>query len=421
MPFDVEAVRSRFPALALRDDGRPRVYFDTPGGTQVPRQVVDRMAAYLVETNANHGGAFRTSVASDAILEEAHAAMADLLNAPSPAEIVFGPNMTTLTFAVCRAMAPLFRPGDEVVVTRMDHDANVSPWLLLADDLGLVVRWLPFDPATYRYDLDALDALLGPRTRLAAVSYASNALGTINDVRAIAERVHAAGGLVYVDAVQYVPHGPTDVQALGGDFLACSAYKFYGPHQGILWGRAEVLDRLRAYKVRPASDALPHRFETGTQSHEGQAGTLGALEYLEWIGETMGAGYEAFHLPMTGRRRRLHAAMTAIQTYEQGLAAHLLRGLAALPGVTIHGITDPAALHERVPTVSFTMEGHAPADLAHRLAEHNIFAWDGHYYAVEVTRTLGLHERGGMLRVGLGHYNTVGEIDFLLEVLDGLA
>jgi len=415
--FDVAQVRAQFPALAQVDEGQPRVYFDNPGGTQVPNHVLDRTRDYLVRMNANGGGAFRTSIDSDALLDEAHAAMADLLNAASPDEIIYGQNMTTLTLAISRSLARWFEPRDEIILTRMDHDANVSPWLLIAEDLGLKIKWLPFNTETYRYDLGDLDALLTDRTRLIAVNYASNAIGTINDVRAITERVHAAGGLVYVDAVQYVPHAPTDVQALGCDFLACSAYKFFGPHQGILWGRRELLEKLKAYKVRPASNALPHKFETGTLSHEGMAGTLGAVEYLTWLGETMGGPFQDTFPHLSGRRRTLHTGMATLAAYERTLGARLVVGLEQLPGIKIHGITDPAHFDERVPTVAFTLEGRAPRAIAEHLAAHNIFVWDGHYYALEVVRHLGVTEQTGMVRVGLAHYNTAEEVDRLLAAL----
>jgi len=417
MPLDVARIRTQFPALALEDGGRPRVYLDNPAGTQVPRHVLDRTRDYLIHMNANGDGAFRTSHASDALLDEAHRAMADLLNAPSEREIIFGQNMTTLTFAFSRSLGREMRTGDEILLTRMDHDANVAPWLMLAEDLGLTVKWLPFDPATYRFDLSALDELLTNRTRLAAVNYASNALGTINDVRAIGERVHAVGGLVYIDAVQYVPHAPTDVQALDCDFLSCSSYKFFGPHQGILWGKEAHLDRLTAYKVRPASDKLPIKFETGTLSHEGLAGVLGAVEYLKWLGETMAGEHHAGYAHLPEYRRHLHAAMRAIADYERPLTARLIDGLRRIPGLSIHGITDPALFEMRVPTVSFTLDGHPPRDIARRLGEDNIFVWDGDYYAYEVVRHLGLDESGGMVRIGPCHYNTLDEVERAVKVV----
>lgn len=420
MPYDVEQIRAQFPALALTDDGQPRVYLDNPAGTQVPLRVLDRIRDYLIHTNANGDGLFRTSIASDQILDEAHQAMADLLNAPDPREIIFGPNMTTLTFALSRALAHEWHPGDELLLTRMDHDANVAPWLRLADDHGFKIRWLPFDTHTYRYDLTNLDNLLTNRTRLAAINYASNALGTINDATRITAQVQAAGALAFVDAVQYVPHRPTDVQAIGCDFLACSAYKFYGPHQGILWGKAEHLERLNAYRVRPAGDKLPVKWETGTQVHECIAGTLGAVEHLAWVGQTMGTSFHAGFAHFDGRRRDAHAGMAAIAAYEEPLAAQLIAGLQALPGLTIHGLTDPAQTRERVPTVSVSHEQRTPQEMARHLAAANIFVWDGDFYAYEVVQRLGLAERGGLLRIGIGQYNTRAEIDQLLNVLDDL-
>ncbi len=417
MPLDIQLIRSQFPALLLEDGGRPRVYLDNPAGTQVPQRVIERMTRYLVHSNANHGGNFRTSTESDQILAEAHQAMADFLNAPAPEEIIFGPNMTTLTFVISRSLGRWLKPGDQVILTRMDHDANVNPWRLLADDLGLEVKWLSFSRETYRYDLKELEALLSPKVRLVAVNYASNAIGTINDVKTITEMAHQAGALVYVDAVQSTPHIPTDVQALGCDFLVCSAYKFFGPHQGILWGKRELLEKLPAYKVRPAEDYPPGKFETGTQSHEGQAGTVGALEYLAWIGETMGQEHHDRFAQFTGRRNYLHAGMAAIKEYEKTLSARLIAGLQAIPGLAIHGVTGLNELDARVPTVSFTMKGFHPREIARRLGEENIFVWDGHYYAVEVIEHLGLSDKGGMVRVGAAHYNTIEEIDRAVEAV----
>src|SRR5262245_56444303 len=289
--WNVDRVRAEFPALAVTDDNRARVFLDAPGGTQVPRRVIERVTEYLTRSNANSGGAFVTSRESDAVSAEAHRAMADLLNAPDPAEIIFGQNMTTLTFAMTRSLARRCKAGDEILLTRMDHDGNVAPWLLLARDLGLSVRWLDFDPVTFEYRLDTLPSLISERTRLAAVNYASNAIGTINDVKAIAQAVHAVGGFVYVDAVQYVPHAPTDVQDIACDFRVGSASESVGPHRGILWGGKALLEEIDAYKVRPASDELPTKFETGTQAFESQAGTLGAVEYLDWLGQAMGAAH----------------------------------------------------------------------------------------------------------------------------------
>lgn len=381
------------------------MYLDNPGGTQVAQPVIDRTTDYLIRMNANGGGAFVTSVESDRMLDEAHAAVADLLGASSWREIVFGQNMTTLTFAMSRTLGQRFRPGDEIIVTRMDHDANISPWLLLARDLGLTVRWLPFDTGTFRYDMDTYAGLLSARTALVAINYASNALGTINPVRQMCAMAAEVGALSYVDAVQYVPHGVTDVQHLGCDFLVCSAYKFFGPHQGMLWGRQKHLESLPAYKVRPAEDTLPIRHETGTLSHEGIAGTLGTVEYLE----TLGSG--------STRRERLVSAMQDIATHEHALCTRLIDGLLAMDGIRVFGITDAPA--DRVPTVILDPGMHARKAAEH-LAAQGIFVWDGDYYAMEVIRELGYHDRGGLLRIGLAHYNTSDEVDLVLETLRNL-
>ena len=413
--YDIQRVRAEFPSLSVLDDDRPRVFLDNPGGTQIARRASDRMIRYLRDMNANAGGRFITSRRTDDLLNEAHAAMADFVGSSDAGEVVFGQNMTTLTFHISRSIGRMIGEGDEIVVTRMDHDANVSPWLMLARDVGATVRWLDFDPATYRYRMDMLDDVISDRTALVAVNLASNAIGTINDVATIARAARAAGALTYVDAVQFSPHVATDVAALECDFLVCSAYKFYGPHQGILWGRREVLERLTPYKVRPASDELPVRYETGTLSHEGLAGVLGTVEHWEWIGREM-----TDCPPEAGRRERIVAAFGAVAAFERELGERLISGLTAIPTVRVHGLTSARDMKDRVPTVAITSEGHHPADLARGLADHNIFTWDGHYYAVEVIERLGLTDAGGMLRLGLGQYNTADEVDFLLDRLESL-
>ena len=419
MIFDIEAVRRQFPALAFMDNGRPRVYLDNPAGTQVPVQVLDRMQNYLIRTNANQGGNFITSHDSDRILTGAHQAMADLLNAKSSSEIIFGANMTTLTYAVSRSLGRRFRGGGTLLLTRMDHDGNVAPWLQLAEDLGLSVRWLEFDLGSYEYQLDDLESLLAPGdVCLAAVNYASNCLGTINDVKSISRLVKEAGGLVYVDAVQYVPHGITDVQDLGCDFLVCSPYKFFGPHQGVLWGRYELLDEMEAYKVRPASDIPPGKFESGTQAHESQAGTLGAVEYFEWIGTLTNRVKDSLTPGNISRRENLTAAFKSLISYEQEICKQLIGGLQSIRQVKVHGITDPLKIDRRVPTVSFTVDGLSPQELARNFARENIFVWSGHNYALETVRKLGLKEDGGVLRVGPVHYNTAAEIELFLGRLE---
>jgi cysteine desulfurase family protein (TIGR01976 family) len=410
MPIQVEEVRKDFPALE-----REVVFFDNPGGTQVPTHVFDRMSAYLHETNANHGGAFETSQRSDKVIDDARQAMAHFLGAVETEEIVFGPNMTSLTFNLSRSLAHDLQPGDEIIVTHLDHDANISPWLRIADERGAKVRWLDFDVEDCTLRLDQFDQLLSERTRLVAVGYASNAVGTINPVDEIIKRSHKAGALTYIDAVQYAPHGPIDVQALDCDFLVVSAYKFFGPHIGALYGKRALLERLEAYRVRPAPSEPPGKFETGTQNHEGIAGALGAIEYLASLGRSMA--------PKNGgdQESNLKRAMWAIQAYELDLSKQLIQTLHDVPNLQIYGLQEPDALEQRVPTVSFTIPGHTPRSIATYLGGQNIYTWDGNYYALAVTERLGLETKGGMLRVGLAHYNTSEEIERLGKALNQLA
>lgn len=413
MPLDLFLIREQFPSL-----NRPAVFLDNPGGTQITKRAIDRINSYLLMHNANHEGAFATSIESDAVLHEAHVAMADFLNAPSPDEIVFGNNMTTLTLHISRSIARSWQPGEEIVVTRLDHDANITPWALAAQDRGVNVRWVDFDPEQGVLNLEDLQAALERKPRLVAVGYASNALGTINPVKKITRLAHQAGALVYVDAVQYAPHGPIDVQDLDCDFLVCSSYKFFGPHAGILWGRYDLLDNLTAYKVRPASNRPPGKFETGTQNHEGIAGVLGALEYLDWIGATFGETYrQEYAERYSGRRLRLKQGMAAIRAYEYEVSRLLLDILEETPGLRLYGLRDPRRLEERVPTFSFTLQGWRPRQLAERLAQRGFYVWDGNYYALAVTERLGLEESGGMVRVGPVHYNTLEEIQRFGEAL----
>jgi cysteine desulfurase family protein (TIGR01976 family) len=419
--FDVNAVRSHFPALAQTVFGQPAVFLDNPGGTQAPQAVVDAIASYLVTSNANHGGAFATSQRSDALLDDAHAAMADLLNAAAPDEIVFGPNMTTLTFSMSRALGRLIEPGDEIVLTRMDHDANITPWAMMAQDRGATVRWVDFDVEDYTLDMAGMREALNERTKIVAVGYASNALGTVHDVATITRWAHAVGALVYVDAVQYAPHGPIDVQALGCDFLACSAYKFFGPHVGVLYGRYDLLDRLTAYKVRPAPSRPPGKFETGTQNHEGIAGVLAAVDFLAAIGQQYGQPIAEQFPGLAGRRLHLKTAMSLLRAYDHILSAAILGELETLPGARVHGIIDRRRLAERVPTVSFSWPGRHPRAIAAALGQQGIFVWDGNYYALAVTERLGLEDKGGMVRIGAALYNTVDEIQRLGHALRGLS
>jgi cysteine desulfurase family protein (TIGR01976 family) len=413
MTINPSLVRADFPALASE-----AVFFDNPGGTQVPHQVIDRTVDYLATKNANRGGAFATSRATDVGINQAREAMADFLNASRPEEIVFGPNMTTLTLSISRSLARTLSPGDEIVVTRLDHDANISPWLFAAQERGCTVRWVDFDVEDCTLRMDQFETLLSRRTRLVAVGYASNAVGTINPVARIVELAHQAGALCYIDAVQYAPHGPIDVQALDCDFLVVSAYKFFGPHLGALYGKYDHLARLEAYRVRPAPDTPPGKFETGTQNHEGIAGTLAALDYLSLLGQRFGTEHaERYATQFSGRRLQLKQAMVAIRAYEMELTRALIQGLSSIRGLRIWGITDQQALDRRVPTVSFTMDDLPPRRIAEALARVGIYVWDGNYYALAVTERLGLEGRGEMLRVGLAHYNTLEEIEQLNEAL----
>ncbi len=414
MSLDINHIREQFPAFE-----RQAIFFDNPGGTQIAKPALDRMVAYLLNSNANHDGAFATSKESDAMIDEAHQAVADFLNAQRAEEIVFGANMTSLTLHFSRTLARTWNPGDSILVTRLDHDANVTPWVLAAADRGCQVLYVDFDLEDGTLNMDQLSKALEAKPRLAAVGYCSNALGTINPVREIVQKAHDVGAMVYVDAVHYAPHGPIDVQELGCDFLVCSAYKFFGPHVGMLYGRYELLDQLTPYKVRPAPSSLPGKFETGTQNFEGIAGVLGALEYFEWLGENYGAqdipgGY-------SHRRLRLKQAMKAIQAYELSLSRCLLEILEETPGATIYGLKDSNRLEERVPTFAFNLKGFTPRQVAAELGKRDIYVWDGNYYAISVTEALGVEESGGMVRVGPVHYNTLEEIERFGEVLGEIA
>jgi cysteine desulfurase family protein (TIGR01976 family) len=413
--IDPAAVRARFPALDPRNHGGTApVFFDNPAGTQVPEECLGRMRDYLVRRNANHGGAFRASRESDAMVWEARTAVAAFLGQARPEEISFGQNMTSVTLHVSRSIARELAEGDEIVVTRLDHDANVAPWLLAARDRGCIVQWVDFDPADCTWSVEELARRITKRTRLVAVGYASNATGTINPVAEAARLAHEAGALCFVDAVHYAPHGAIDVGSLGCDLLACSAYKFFGPHTGILWGRRELMERLSAYKVRPAGDTPPDKWETGTQSFESIAGVIGAIDYLAWVGATFGP-------PAQDLRSRLRGAMAAIGEYEGSLCRAMLEGLSSIRGLRIRGITDPSQLERRVPTFSFTLEGWHPKRICEELDRAGVYAWDGHFYAVEVAARLGLDHSGGMVRVGAVHYNTLEEVDQLVTAVRGIA
>lgn len=410
--FDARFVRPQFPALSERYNGKPAIFFDNPGGTQVHESVIHAMTDYLTRRNANTHGVFATSRLSDETLDYARQAAADLLGA-APEEVIFGANMTTLTFMLSRSLAAEFGPDDEIIVTRLDHDANVWPWVMMAEDTGAQVRWADVDLETCTLDMEHFRSLINERTRLVAVGYASNAVGTINDVQTIIRWAKEVGAYTYIDAVQYAPHGLIDVKALDCDFLACSAYKFFGPHIGLLFGKREHLERLRAYRVRPAGDALPGKWETGTKNHEGMAGAAAAIDYIASLGATYGRASAS-----ASRREKLAAAWEVIGAYEYQLMDRLLTGLKAIPRVRIYGVTDRTDWDKRLATVSIRKEGLTPEALAHKLAEENIFVWNGNFYAVSISERLGVEESGGLVRIGLVHYNTIEEVDRCLALID---
>ena len=410
--FDVESLRRRFPALAIEQDGRPVALFDGPGGTQVPDSVIDAISGYYRTANANHDGPFLTSRRSDAVVAEAHRAMADMLGAASADEIKFGANMTSLTFHVSRSIAATMVPGDEIVVTILDHEGNVGPWKAIAADRGLVVRTVDIRESDVTLDLATLDDVLCPRTKLVAVGWASNAVGTINPVAEIIRRAHAVGAWTYVDAVHAAPHLAIDVRAIETDFLACSTYKFFGPHAGVLYGRADLLETLPAYKLRPATD----RFETGTGNFEGLAGVTAAVEYLAGIGSVFGGTGEG-----STRRERIVAGMTAIRAHEMDLYRRLADGLETIQGLVLYGITDRAQFADRTPTAALRLEGIAPREVAEALGADGIAVWDGDFYATGLIERLGLAAHGGVVRIGLTHYNTAAEVDRLVAALGQIA
>lgn len=408
--FDPIALREQFPALQRTVNGQPAVFLDGPGGTQSPTRVIDAMAGYLRRGSSNLGGPFLTSREADATLDAAREGMMALLNARRPEEIIFGQNMTSLTFSMSRAIAREWRAGDEIVVTRIDHDANISPWLRAAEDRDVTVRWLDFRPEDCSLELESLPDLLNDRTRLVAVNYASNAVGTINDVARVVEMAHDAGALVYVDAVHFAPHGAIDVQALDCDFLACSVYKFFGPHTGVLYGKYDLLDSLTAYKVRPASDTPPGKWETGTQSFESLSGVSAAVDYLADLGGGDGT-----------RREQLVRAMNMIKQYEMTLSERFLREAPSVPGLRVFGLTDIEELVHRTPTFAISLDGYSPEELATLLGDRGFFVWHGHYYAVAVMERLGVLDNGGLVRIGFTHYNTAEELDRLFSALRDLA
>ncbi|HVO80699.1 MAG TPA: cysteine desulfurase-like protein [Terriglobales bacterium] len=406
--LDVAWVRAQFPSLAQTVNGHPAVFLDGPGGTQVPQRVIDAISDYLKRSNANTCGAYATSRRTDAMLAQSRAAMADFLNCDAD-EIVFGANMTSLTFAMSRAIGRELGPGNEIVLTQLDHDANISPWRAL-EETGATVRFADINEGDCTLNLNDMAHKVSSHTRLVAAGYASNAVGTINNVKEIVRLAHDAGAMAYIDAVHYAPHGPIDVRALDCDFLVCSTYKFFGPHMGVLYGKREHLKRLHPYKVRANTDAVPQRWEWGTLNHECIAGIAACVEYLADLGRHVEPAAST-------RRAALLAAFHAIQPYERGLAERLIRGLLAVPGLKVYGISDPTRFDQRCPTIAVRIAGHTPLELATGLGERGFFTWDGNYYALNLTERLDVEKDGGFLRIGLVHYNTAEEVDRLLAAL----
>ena len=409
----IEQIRGQFPALARQHQGRPLLFFDGPAGTQAPQCVMDAMVDYLSCRNANHGGAFVTSVESDAMLDQAHRAFAEFVGGSDPGEVFFGQNMTSLTFALSRSLAQGWTAGDEIIVTRLDHDANVTPWVLAAEDAGVVVRFVDIVGDECCLDFQQYENLLNERTRLVAVGAASNATGGLNDIRRWTDAAHKVGALVYVDAVHYGPHGLIDVAEWGCDFLACSMYKFFGPHLGMVWGRRELLEPMRAYKVRPADDQLPGKWMTGTQSHESIAGALECVNYLCRLSDA------DFGPASGGWRTRLRQSFARIAEYEFQLASRFVQGLQRMDGIRVVGISDLQRFGQRVSTFSIVSQRLRSPEFARQLAQRNICVWHGHYYALQLTEALGL-EPDGMVRIGFVHYNTEAEVDQLLAEIESL-
>jgi len=406
--LDLTWVRSQFPSLAQTIDGNPAVFFDGPGGTQVPLRVIEAIAGYLQSHNANTNGAYQTSRNTDRVIAGARAAMADFLNCDAD-EVVFGANMTTLTFAMSRAIGRELKAGDEILLTHLDHDANISPWQAL-EERGIVIRFANINEDDCTLEMEDLARKINPRTKLVAVGYASNAVGTINDVKEIVGLAHRNGVLAYIDAVHYAPHGPIDVRTLDCDFLVCSTYKFYGPHMGVLYGKREHLNRLHPYKVRANTNAIPNCWEWGTLNHEGIAGIAACVEYLADLGRSVNPG-------VSTQRVALLSAYDVIQQHERALAKAMLNGLLSIPGLKVYGICDPARLDQRCPTFAVRIAGHTPLELATKLGDRGFFTWDGNYYALNLTERLDVEKDGGFLRIGLAHYNTPEEVTRFISAL----
>ncbi|MEO9895283.1 MAG: cysteine desulfurase-like protein [Paracoccaceae bacterium] len=410
MAFPISDVRACFPSLALTDNSQPRIYTDNPAGTQVPLSVANAVRDYMITSASNAGGHFVTSAATDAVWQKAHEDAALFLGARSFKEIVIGQSMTSLTFHLSRSICHDFQPGDEIVISRMEHEGNVGAWLEIAKDKDLTIRWVDFNHETWQVEPEDLAAQLGPRTKLVALNYASNMTGSINDIPALAKLAKDAGALVFVDAVQLAPHHLVDVYALGCDFLACSSYKFFGPHLGLIWGRGDLLSALYPYKGRCVSDDSPDRFECGTPQFELLAGLSATVQYFEDLGRKGSSSKD--------RRALIAASYQMSRDYEEPLTNLLIDGLKQIPGVSIFGITNPNRITHRVPTVSIRHAAISPSNIAQTLAKAGIFVWHGHNYAYEPARSLGLPLDEGVVRIGLSHYNTKEEVEAIISNIE---
>jgi len=406
--IDLSWVRSQFPALNQTVNGHPAAFLDGPGGTQVPQRVIDAISDYLRRNNANTCGAYQTSRNTDAMIAGARSAMADFLGCDAD-EVVFGFNMTSLTYAMSRAIGRELEPGDEIVLTYLDHDANFSPWRAL-EERGVKLRVVEVNKADCTLDMTDLARKINTHTKLVAVGYASNAVGTINNVREVVRLAKSVGALSYIDAVHYAPHGPIDVHALDCDFLVCSTYKFFGPHMGVLYGKRDHLTRLHPYKVRANTNKIPNCWEWGTLNHECIAGITACVDYLADLGRRANPSAK-------NRRAAILSAYELIHQHERSLLEKLIAGLPTLPGARIYGITDPKRFDDRCPTVAVRIDGHTPLELADKLGDRGFFTWDGNYYAINLSEQLDVEKDGGFLRIGLAHYNTPEEVDRLLAAL----
>jgi cysteine desulfurase family protein (TIGR01976 family) len=410
--LDLDSVRSQFPSLAQTVNGHPAVFLDGPGGTQVPQRVIDAISEYLRHSNSNTNGAYATSQRTNAVIDGARSAMADFLNC-DPEEVVFGANMTSLTFAISRSIGRELGPGDEIVLTLLDHDANFAPWKAL-EERSVTIRIADIHEEDCTLDMEDLARKINSKTKLVAVGYASNAVGTINDVKEVIRLAHAVGAMTFIDAVHYAPHGLIDVRALDCDFLACSTYKFFGPHMGVLYGKREHMKRLKPYKVRACTDEIPSRWESGTNNHECIAGITACADYLADLGRRADSSAKS-------RRAAIEAAFVTIHDHERALTETLIAGVLAIPGVRLYGISDPKRFDQRCPTIVLRIKGHTPLELATKLGERGFFTWDGNYYAINLTDRLNVEKDGGFLRIGLAHYNTREEVERLLTALREIA